>query len=111
MILDRQAARARCDAATPGPWKWETTNDYHALVQVGGLNILDVDGYEGEGGYEGDVPDEDFIAHARTDLPAALDELDAKDAEIERLREQLEEATQLSAITNLNKGRVQRMME
>ena len=79
-----KAARARCDAATEGPWDFDTEffndgpgsnwtvypehDDEHQIALVNGK-------MNGAG-------DAEFIAHARTDLPRALDEID-------RLREEL----------------------
>lgn len=103
---ERQAARARCEAATPGPWEWYKQHklcldidgstfydDFSWLGTAGAKSWAEAKGILGIGGYEGEEgifapnsADEDFIAASRTDLPAALDDLDAKDAEIERLR-------------------------
>ena len=83
--FDETAARARCDAATPGPWEspWsdqedDPEDDPRAFLGPDGAIIIEV------GWHDGALllvleADAEFIAHARTDLPAALDE-------IERLR-------------------------
>lgn len=85
---ERAAARERCEKATAGDWffnpdtaehEWES----HDIYGQDGRRVLGLHSYK--------LPDALFIAHARTDLPAALDEVDAKDAEIERLRELLRE--------------------
>lgn len=103
MTLDRAAARARCEAATLGPWV-----AYNARASVNGTACMTLaslggsprpgtvhDGvwladvrcdFLGVDGKRHDSLNSAFLAHARTDLPAALDELDAKDAEIARLR-------------------------
>jgi len=72
--LNEAAVRARCEAATEGPW----------FGSAGGLHVY--------GATPGDEvaelrrpADADFVRHARTDLPAALDE-------ITRLRAALDEA-------------------
>lgn len=99
---ERQAARARCEAATPGPWEKYDQNDGMEMV-FGALWCIANDAYMNPPDEDSDDPweavdimiatgieaDADFIAAARTDLPAALDALDAKDAEIERLRKLL----------------------
>lgn len=73
--LNIQAARARCEAATPKPWAVTDRNaagdryvgpvdEYVAIVVRSAVN---------------DLPTEanaDFIAHARSDLPAALEALE-----------------------------------
>jgi hypothetical protein len=91
--LDEAAARARCDAATEGPWRTRTTTDGVTWVgfdgEVGGgkvalFRLFQMMNWAVEA-------DAEFIAHARTDLPAALDEnarlrsaLDEARAEVER---------------------------
>lgn len=64
--------RARAEAATPGPWIYKNG---------------EVENADGGGGawifHDGDYPGTgDFIAHARNDVPALVDE-------VERLREAL----------------------
>lgn len=65
---DLQAIRMRAEAATPGPW----VKDNDSPIVRGPEMIL----YD-EGGHSD--PDADFIAAARTDVPALL-------AEVDRLR-------------------------
>ncbi len=125
------AIRARCEAATPGPWEWERSysvaypgtdgkccyclspkanelvrefvaedgrpahvhrfawDDYpdkwHFIDSADGTTITGNYDYE-DGGVASKREDADFIAHARTDVPALL-------AEVERLRKELEWAT------------------
>lgn len=60
-----EAARARCEAAAPGPWEsrlvlWDG--------DVGGVYVL-----VGSAAQFTDGKDATFCAHARDDLPAALD--------------------------------------
>lgn len=78
--LDLDAIRARTEAATPGPWAAgrENVNELHWTLPA---NTLDRNGrrsYVAES--ESLLPDWEFIAHARTDVPALL-------AEVDRLRE------------------------
>lgn len=94
---ERDAARARCRAATPGPWLLECESRDakpvgtavlfgHGGASIDGrCSVVLVADYT-DGPPNPDDNDLDFIAHARADLPAALDELDAKDAEVGRLR-------------------------
>ena len=72
---ERKAARKRCEAATAGPWRareqgwiWQ---DGTALRLEGAVAIVtDPD-------HPSSKLDGNFIAHARTDLPKALDQIDA----------------------------------
>ena len=75
---EAQAARARCEAATEGPWVWDAAPwvDYDRdkvapwLTGDDGLGpVITGDGIKAE------ERDAELIAHARTDLPAALDML------------------------------------
>lgn len=77
-VPDLDAIRARVEAATPGPWfAWSRG--------VGWLIGLDPDANQCiPGGFRTDIAreaDAEFIAHARTDVPALL-------AEVEQLRAQ-----------------------
>ena len=91
----RKAARERCAGATPEPW------EHYEDDGGSGVNARTADGIrfvsyddmaDGHtpGQYDIDRAEASanaaFIAHARTDLPAALDALDAADAENARLR-------------------------
>lgn len=103
-MIDIEAARKVCEAATPGPWNvsgevlWVCgagTEAAHQWVQIG-------DGEE-DGCVQtypvpvqtqeqiGQMSENDcvFSSQARTLLPAALDELEAVRKEVERLRERL----------------------
>ena len=84
---ERAAIRARCEAATLGPWY-----EYGRDVITRELKV-------GETPYQGEYicedmehGDADFIAHARQDIPELLDALTEKDAEIERLEHALKDA-------------------
>lgn len=91
--FDLQAIRARSEAATPGPWEWrvcgndsvyiraetldgviELEDDYSGYPECGEHLIMEMLGH-----------DADFIAHARTDIPAMLAEVGRLQAENERL--------------------------
>ena len=64
-----RAMEKRCEAATPGPWYWETVRGMRTLAD--GLRKI-LWSYGDDGDLEGDDTDEAFIAHARTDLPRLL---------------------------------------
>lgn len=104
---ERSAARARCEAATPGPWvRWEGHASVHAGLHgqntpfcIGAdLRICEGDDwdYEEAASYDCPVSDADtdaaFIAAARTDLPKALDTIDALEAQLGTLCDSLDEA-------------------
>lgn len=100
--LDLQEIRKRCELATPGPWHWERgyelVDEYGRTQKHWGLkNPADpnrvTNGYlvthtSSERDISGenrlcDTPDFQFIAHARSDVPALV-------AECQRLREALD---------------------
>lgn len=75
------AIEQRANAATPGPWT--TTNVYDGMAGVDDANgrlivFFGPDSKTGE--FYHDWPEAEFIAHARTDIPALI-------AEVRRLRE------------------------
>ena len=81
--------KARCAAATPGPW--EATHRHTCLTNAndesGGLG-LDVDGPP-EASCRGQFArgaDAAFIAHAREDVPALLAALAESEAKVARLQ-------------------------
>lgn len=78
-----QAIKARAEAATPGPWTNVDEDGEHwkSITAIEGGDPLSVTMkiYD-EGGHS--LADAEFIAHARTDVPALV-------AEVERLRKAL----------------------
>ena len=74
---DIRAIRLRCDQATPGPW----TSFVEGREQMSGSDFIRT---SGEDIYltGATAADQDFIAHARQDIPALI-------AEIERLKKLL----------------------
>lgn len=83
----RDAIRARVDAATKGPWlQAHHVDEPRALIAADrpaeSLLALDRDGMA----IMDKVADAAFIASARSDVPALLDDLDAAEREIETLR-------------------------
>ena len=90
------AARARCASATKGPWApWldqDGADHMNGLLMVGNADAVIPDGALSVEGVDVNPiahtytpEDREFIAHAREDIPALLDE-------IERLRALLDEA-------------------
>lgn len=77
--MDLSAIRKRCDAASSAPWKWR---DDGALMELASAEGYGLCGFDITGGAPPPPVtfDRDFIAHARTDIPALLEE-------VERLRE------------------------
>lgn len=97
MTFSISKIRELCDAATEGPWEWrEETEPLHMRTLSPGVLVLDNDpGCGGPWGDNIDRANAAFIAHARTALPQALDE-------IERLTRERDEAVGLlrTAIRN-----------
>lgn len=74
--------RARVDATTPGPWVAEGIEVWTEGESVmGGTIHTTEDGYP-RGDYH-PVEDAEFIAHARVDIPDALDRIEHLEAIIE----------------------------
>ena len=74
--INVEAIRKRCEAATPGPWR-ENPLEYHGMVlDRNGYHFAQVD----DGG------NREFIAHARTDIPALLATVSRQAEEIAELR-------------------------
>jgi hypothetical protein len=74
VILDMDAIRERCNQATPGPWKSYIEGRDHdsgaSFIMTSGADIELIGA---------SLADQDFIAHARQDIPQLL-------AEIQRLK-------------------------
>lgn len=81
---DLEAIRARCDAATPGPWKVEDHDGwYWSVVKAEKADddwmpdvVFDDGSAAGEYGQECNPHDRDFLVAARTDIPALLAYID-----------------------------------
>ena len=97
MMTDKEVEeiRARCDKATEGPWKTHLVDDT-SIVTEDGTDVCTTcdssqaereDGYNVE--YERMEADADFIAHARTDIPALLAEVTRLTAVEAELRAEL----------------------
>lgn len=81
-VLD--TIRERADAATPGPWKvaWDGENDPDGAWSAEWPWLIRQDIYPGKSvanlaEVEASTEDAEFIAHARTDIPALLAHIDA----------------------------------
>jgi hypothetical protein len=87
--LDLDAIEARAAAATDGPWMADGHEIYGS-----GCGILDVDQWKAETlrieDPEGAKADAEFIAHARTDVPALVARVRQQDTVIAELRAVLE---------------------
>jgi len=108
---ERIESRKICDAASPGPWEywdnrgrpfWSSDKPKDFGYPPAGI----IDGELNQGvqiGKSCDVnrpADCQFVAHARTALPAALDALEELEAAIERLRAALLEAAEMTEFEN-----------
>jgi hypothetical protein len=107
--LDVEAIEARCEAATPGPWEWSerrqwlTGPDYADVIEPDDVDC----GSWCQGGsskirWDRPEADADFIAHARSDIPALLTALSESQRENERLRIGLRDA--ISGLENMARG-------
>jgi len=92
--LDLAAIKARADAATPGPWDIWRDLDAQGFYTVGEASGVIpegevwVDGEHNPTAHVYVIADAEFIAHARTDVPALL----ARIAELEAERRGYERA-------------------
>lgn len=98
-----EAARARCAMATEGPWApWldqDGTDHMNGMLMVGNADAVIPDGAEWVDGVDVNPvahvytpEDRAFIAHARADIPALLDEIARLRAESARRMVWLETA-------------------
>lgn len=80
-MLDLDAIKARCEAATPGPWEWHSnglrSGDFDCI-----WGTVDNTGETYVGVHEDDSV---FIAHAIDDIPALVAEVERLRGEVERL--------------------------
>lgn len=76
---DLAAIKARCEAATPGPWEWA---DAYMMRHENPDLRVPFDSRKRQA-------DRTFTAHAREDLPLVIAELEAAWAEIAELREKV----------------------
>lgn len=86
--LDTAAMRARADAAVAGPWTWGVTNDRKWARVYRPGSELD----EPTVAQLADDDNAEFVAHARTDIPALLDALDEARAALRAATAELADA-------------------
>ena len=115
-----KAIRERVEKASPGPWVWAdhdifpedrkaqsegrpywtlTDSGYYKTLCVGPIgrkmmspeSILQAGGYDGDGVFR-DKEDQEFIAHARQDIPALLAYVEELEKELYRIKEDKQHA-------------------
>lgn len=97
--MSTESVRARLNAATPGPWRWnvashvEHTEAWDETVVVRHISAGGDDSTVAEIGrdFSSNNVDAEFIAHARTDLERALDVIEAVPALVDIARRYTEE--------------------
>lgn len=92
-MIDLSAIRKRCEAATEGPWDNEDSTCVYSKPS-GEPPVLMAQALPEEGGYftyQQKEANADFIAHARTDVPALLEEC-------ERLRKTTQKVAELPCV-------------
>lgn len=78
-MIDKQAIKARLDAATPGPWKHFVWDQEHLVRDGNGRCIVDAVGLS--------LPNANFIANAPTDIGALLAEIERLEGELAKFKE------------------------
>jgi hypothetical protein len=86
MSLDLNAIRARADAAVQGPWYVDDKEQTVRAREYAGEIMFDRSTESRSEWAQGFKPSAEFIAHARTDVPALLDELDRAHAALARVK-------------------------
>src|SRR3990167_8963450 len=82
---DLAAIRARCEAATPGPWR--ASENGRGVPSVVGKIIVALYGlHDGNGIFSKAAANITFIAHARTDLPLLLARLEEMRTGLEKIQ-------------------------
>lgn len=104
---ERDAIRARAEAATDGPWTAHNMERAGWLIET--PESREAGEYPAAEVREG--RDAEFIAHARTDVPALLDALDAAEAEIDRLRAECDRAWDVAVEERLRRLEAQAGIE
>lgn len=92
--LDLEAIRKRCEAATPAPWMGPRLTDDSPPGWIGVYEAEDDEApipfaklfVTGRHDDASAVPDAEFIAHAREDIPLLIAEVERQAAEVQRLR-------------------------
>lgn len=73
MSLDEM--QARCDAATPGPWKLKPVDDHKRIIfgpngNSWGTDVGEIDSDDAD--YDEAMRTAEFVSHARTDMPRLI---------------------------------------
>lgn len=68
--LNLKEIRERCEKARPAPWIWSVNGSVRPIVKLDDQGSYTSDGNDIHADEAGDA---EFIAHARTDLPALLE--------------------------------------
>jgi hypothetical protein len=84
--LDLDTIEARTNAATPGPWCTDAWEIYQGTEYQPGLSAWIGETCRGTSTPEQDRADAAFIAAARTDIPALLDQVRRLTAALEQIR-------------------------
>lgn len=85
-----EAIRARCEAATPGEWRYAVIHGHHLIVappdgpasisELGYFSLFEATGIS-------NAADLGFVAHAREDVPALLAYIEELEADIRMHKE------------------------
>ena len=83
-----EAIKRRCDAATAGPWRVE-----HGInvICADGKTATGATGTDAEYWHNRDKSNAEFIAHARTDIPNLIEEIEKLQEQVSELRRKLYE--------------------
>lgn len=73
--LDLDAIETRAQAATPGPWCTDSWEIYQGAEYEPGMSLWIGETCRGTGSLEQDRADAEFVAAARTDVPALVAEV------------------------------------
>jgi len=85
MSADLAAIEARANAATEGPWYVDDAEQTVRAQEYAGEIIYDRSA-EHSSEWEGFKPTAEFIAHARTDVPALLAKVREQAAQLDKVR-------------------------
>lgn len=89
--MDLDPIQKRCEDASIEPWGW-WEDAYGWVLRHGESNAVCIFDVRRMLSQQPSEADREFIAHARTDIPALLDEVEKVEAECERLRAQYKTA-------------------
>lgn len=98
MTLDIEQIKARAEAATPGPWSYYKTISGDYLIELpadDGAPLAHIHLHQGKDEQGRNAA---FIAHARTDIPLLIQEIDRLQAELLSLRVMVDRLAESRAI-------------